>query len=210
MAGITTECLLFRLPQELCDKIYDLVFATDHNNATIHFAAARSLAPSPNLLLASRCIKHDAEKAFHTSYVAFWSRHIFILPLKLTYDTCGITAKDIHHMKRIRMMTQDSRSQHEKGSPYLCGWLDLEATDEDPFNWAVSGKQAGNALGEDAAAGLARWMKLMSRLTLKCCAEQQNLKKRRLDEIIAALWRLASAESQALNNIAPPTTMRRS
>jgi hypothetical protein len=209
MAAVTTECILFRLPQELRDKIYDLVFATERKNATIQFATARSLAPSINFLLTSRCINQDAEKVYQTSYAAFWSENIFVLPLKLTYDTCCITATDIHHMKRIRMMTQDPKNQHEEGNPYLYGWLDLKATDEDPLNWAVSERQARRALGEDAAAGLARWMKVMSRLTLKSCTEQRNLKKRRLDEIVAALWRLAGANSQAVNDLAAPTTMRR-
>ena len=113
-------------------------------------------------------------------------------------------------MKSIRMITDDAQNQHMDGEPYIRGCLDLQETDEDPLNWTVFERQAETALGETAAAGLARWMKVMSRITLKCCTEQQSLKKRRLDEIIAALWRLAGAKSQVINELAPPTIMRRS
>lgn len=82
MPATTAGYLLFRLPRELRDQIYDLVFATEHKNATIQFATAHSLAPSINLLLTSRCISQDAEKAYHTSYAAFWSENMFVLPLK--------------------------------------------------------------------------------------------------------------------------------
>ena len=210
MAVTTTECLLLRLPKELRDNIYDLVFATEHKNATIQFATARSLAPSVNLLLTNRTINQDAEKAYQTSYIAFWSENIFVLPHQLRYDACRITAKDLHHIKRIRMITNDAQSPHKTGEPYIYGCLDLQANDEDPLNWTVFERQAENALGESAAAGLARWMKVMSRITLKCCTEQQSLKKRRLDEIIAVLWRLAGANSQVLDKLATPTIMRRS
>ncbi|GAB7321944.1 hypothetical protein MBLNU13_g03010t1 [Cladosporium sp. NU13] len=209
MAVITTECLLFRLPKELRDNIYDLVFATEHMNATIQFTTARSIAPSVNLLLTNRTINQDAEKAYQTSYTAFWSENIFVLPCQLRYDACRITAKDLHHIKRIRMVTDDAQNQHRDGEPYINGCLDLHANDEDPLNWTVFERQAENALGESAAAGLARWMKVMSRTTLNCCTEQQSLKKRRLDEIIAALWRLAGANSQVLHGLATPTIMRR-
>lgn len=209
MAFITTECLFFRLPKELRDNIYDLVFATEHKNATIQFATARSLAPSVNLLLTNRTINKDAEKAYQTSYTTFWSENIFVPPFQLRYDACRITAKDLHYMKRIRMITDDAQNQHRDGEPYIYGYLDLQASDEDPLNWTVLERQAENALGDTAAAGLARWMKVMSRLTLKCCTEQQSLKKQRLDEIIAALWRLAGANSRVLHDLPTPTIMRR-
>ena len=51
MAAITTECLLFRLACELRDKIYDLIFATEHKNATIEFPRARPLVPSANAIM---------------------------------------------------------------------------------------------------------------------------------------------------------------
>ena len=209
IAVTTTGCLLLRLPKELRDNIYDLVFATEHKNATIQFATARSLAPSVNLLLTNRTINQDAEKAYQTSYIAFWSENIFVLPHQLRYDACRITAKDLHHIKRIRMITDDVQNQHKDGEPYIYGCLDLQASDEDPLNWTVLERQADDALGDTTAAGLARWMKVMSRLTLKCCTEQQSLKKQRLDEIIAALWRLAGANSQAINKLAHPAIMRR-
>lgn len=209
MAVTTTESLLFRLPKELRDNIYDLVFATEHMNATIPFATARSLAPSVNLLLTNHTINQDAEKAYQTSYISFWSENIFVLPFQLRYDACRITAKDLHHMKRIRMITDDAQNQHKNGEPYIYGCLDLQANDDDPLNWTILERQAENALGDTAAAGLARWMKVMSRLTFKCCTQQQSLKKQRLDEIIAALWRLAGANSQVLKSLATPTKMRR-
>ena len=209
MAPITTECLLFRLPKELRDNIYELVFATEHKTATIQFATARSLAPSVNLLLTNRTINQEAEKGYRASYIAFWSENIFVLLFQLRYDACRITANDLHHMKRIRMVTGDAQTLRKDGQPYIYGCLNLQANDEDPLNWTVFERQAENALGDTAAAGLSRWMKVMSRVTLKCCTEQRSLKKRRLDEIIAALWRLAGADSQAENRLVTPTIMMR-
>lgn len=209
MATITIECLMFRLPRELRDKIYDLAFATEHKNATIEFATARSLAPSINLLLTGRCIHQEAEETYQSSYAAFWSENIFVLPFQLKYDPCRITTRDVHHMKHIRMITHDAQNPHMDGMPYLYGYLDLKATDEDPLSWTISEWQAGNALGKSAAAGLARWMRVMSRISLETCAELESLKKTRLDEIIAVLWCLAGANSRDANDIAVPTIMRR-
>ena len=104
MAVITTGCLLFHLPKELRDDIYNLVFATEHQSATIQFATARSLAPSVNLLLSNRTFNQDAEKDHRTSYTAFSSENIFVLPCQLRHDACRITAKDLHHIKRIRVV----------------------------------------------------------------------------------------------------------
>jgi hypothetical protein len=40
--AMAAECLFFRLNHELRDKIYDLVFATEHRSVTIQFATAHS------------------------------------------------------------------------------------------------------------------------------------------------------------------------
>jgi hypothetical protein len=128
MATITTTtCLLFRLPRELRDNIYDLVFATERENATVNFAVARSAAPSISLLLTSRRLRQEAEESYQKSYTAFWSRNIFVLPLDLNYEACRVTAKNIHHMKRIRMRTVDAERRHTVGTPRLYPGLDLEA-----------------------------------------------------------------------------------
>ena len=196
MATVSTTCTLFRLPRELRDKIYDLVFATGDENATIEFTAARSAAPSINLLLTGRRVHEEAEEAYQKSYITFWSGNIFVLPLELKYDSYRITAEDIHHMKRIWMRTVDMEGHHAKGTPYLHPGLGLKATEDDPLNWTVSERHA--QLWPDGA-GLLRWMKVMSRMTLKSCNEQQSLKKRRLDEIICALYRLEAANAKAMD-----------
>ena len=101
IATISTTCALFRLLRELRDKIYDLVFATGDGGARIEFAAARSAAPSIDLLFTGCRVHEEAEEAYQKPYITFWSENIFVLPLGLKYASCRITAKDIHHMKRI-------------------------------------------------------------------------------------------------------------
>lgn len=203
MAAITTERLMFRLPRELRDKIYDLAFATEHKNATIEFATARSLAPSINLLLTGRCIHQEAEEYYQSSNAAFWSENIFILPPNLTYDSCRITATDIHHMKHIRLSTEELSRM--VGSGFRSALIDLKTTDDDPLNWAVPEWQASEILHRNGD-GILRWLKVTSRFTSKSHNEEQK-KKHRLNEIIAALWRLAGANSQAVGNMNYPTTL---
>jgi hypothetical protein len=189
MATTATTCHLFRLPRELRDNIYDLVFTTEHENATVDFAVARSAAPS------IRCLHQEAEERYQKSYTEFWSSNIFVLPLDLNYEACRITAKNIHYMKRIRMRTVDAQRRHTVGTPRLYPGLDLEATNDDPLNWTVAQANVERQLCRDST-GFMRWMKLMSRLTLKSCNREEDLKKRRLDEIITALCRLEAAKSK--------------
>jgi hypothetical protein len=205
----TTTCLLFRLPRELRDNIYDLVFAIEHENATVDFAVARSAAPSINLLLTSRRLRQEAGEIYQKSYIVFWSRNIFVLPLDLSYEACRMAAKDIHHMKRIRMRTVDVEGLHTPGMPYLYPGLDLEATNDDPLNWTVTEREAERELCRDSTSFL-RWMKVMSRMTLNACNSQEELKKRRLDEIISALCRLATnREKEELKTMVDPGIISR-
>ena len=196
MATTATTCHLFRLPRELRDDIYDLVLTTEHENATVDFAVARSAAPSINLLLTSRRLHQEAEERYQKSYTEFWSSNIFVLPLDLNYEACRITAKTIHYMKRIRMRTVNAQRRHTVGTPRLLyPGLDFEATNDDPLNWTVAQANVQRQLCRDSL-GFMRWMKLMSRLTLKSCNREEDLKKRRLDEIITALCRLEAAKSK--------------
>lgn len=185
--------VFFRLPRELRDTIYAFVYTPKYEMVIFEFAKAR-LAPSISLLLVNRRIHREAVAAYEASCATFWANNTFVLPPQLTYSTCGIVAKEIRHMRHVHFHTDKLCIVGREGNVVCSGWIDLTATDGEFPSWTVSEKQADDILHQ-YADGFKKWLKLMSCLARKSdkgCP--MGMKKRRLDEIISALWRLAEAK----------------
>jgi hypothetical protein len=96
-----TQCILFRLPQELRDNIYERVFGSGVVEGYIQFRDSLGLAPQSALTLTCRQIHDEATPLHQAATTIYWAANVFRYTLSLDTNFPVLTTRRAGHMNRI-------------------------------------------------------------------------------------------------------------
>lgn len=109
--NLQTGCGFFKLPAELRNVIYDLVFDT-HKQSELPLEHAESCAPSKLPLTACRRVYSEAKGIFDTSIRGYWSQTTFTIEIleskkRITATELSVAAIQLHirHIQHIGVTT---------------------------------------------------------------------------------------------------------
>jgi hypothetical protein len=96
-----TQCILFRLPRELRDDLYEHVFGTGIVKGHIQLEYAHTLAPQSDLTITCRRTHEEATAIHQAAFKTYWENNTFSYSLPLAHDLPALTSKRFMHMNRI-------------------------------------------------------------------------------------------------------------
>lgn len=101
ITDVQTHCVLFRLPRELRDTIYNHVFGTGLVEGPVQVADALHLAPQSDLTVTRRRIYDEATAVHQTAYTSYWTNNVFQYSFFLAHDRPMFTTRRLKHITRV-------------------------------------------------------------------------------------------------------------
>jgi hypothetical protein len=92
-----TQCILFRLPRELRNGIYEHVFGTGIVKCYIQLENAHNLAPQSDLTITCRRIHEEATAIHQAAFKTYWENNTFSYSLPLARDLPALTSQCFMH-----------------------------------------------------------------------------------------------------------------
>jgi hypothetical protein len=108
-----TQCILFRLPQELRDNIYEHVFGTGVVEGYIQIKDSLAIAPQSALTITCRQIHDEATPLHQAATTTYWAANVFRYTLSLDMNLPVLTTKRVELMTRI-ILHYDAHSWHSE------------------------------------------------------------------------------------------------
>ncbi|KAK4626505.1 hypothetical protein CLAFUW4_04989 [Fulvia fulva] len=121
---------LFKLPAELRNEIYGLVFTSEYRDAdAVNLLTATP--PPKNLLLTCKAIHSEAGKLYKTCYQSFWSETHFVLFQRSGYSIQkaqmkslgALDAIGLDHIRDLRVLWHGDTDSFHQLLDFRGGWV---------------------------------------------------------------------------------------
>jgi hypothetical protein len=116
------QCVLFRLPRELSDDIYEHVFRIGIAEDYIKLENAHNLAPQSDLTITCRRIHMEATAIHQAAFKTYWENDTFSYSLPLAHDLQALTRQCFKHMNCIVQFYKDRTIEEIRRTSDRSSW----------------------------------------------------------------------------------------